>query len=103
MTSAYGFVEPHKSRFVELLRLGAGSADIHDSPICSGFAGVSRGFGCFIEREIARPEQHIKNICKYLKHLSPVTNILDVGCSTGGLTVALAWTFPSANVVGIDP
>lgn len=86
--------EPHLSRFSALVRDGAGSADI---------AGVDQDHAsseAFVSREVERAELHRRALVPMLRRLNPA-RILDVGCSTGGTTAALAASF-DADVVGID-
>jgi SAM-dependent methyltransferase len=87
--------EPYRAEFVRLINLGAAATDVLGTP---SYEGASPAF---IERELARPREHLRNICKYIRHLQPST-ILDMGCGTGGLTVALCAAFPSAQVFGVD-
>lgn len=86
--------EPHLSRFCALVRLGAGSADI------SGIDRDHAASEAFVAREVERAEQHRRSLIPLLRRLEP-GRILDVGCSTGGTTAALAASF-EADVVGID-
>ena len=88
--------EPYRTRFAELIRAGAASVDI------VGDSRTSLESDAFVARELRRPHDHAKNICAYLQRLNPA-RILDVGCGTGALCVALAATFPDATVVGVDP
>lgn len=86
--------EPHLSRFSALVKVGAGSADI------SGFDEDHAASEAFVAREVERAEQHRRSLIPLLRPLAP-DRILDVGCSTGGTTAALAASF-DADVVGID-
>jgi len=98
--------EPHRTRFIELVRRGAAARDIHDSDgvgdYDSRFDGrVSQRF---LEREIGRVAMHAQSLCAPLAaRLGRAPRILDVGCGTGGTTVALAMSSLAADeVVGID-
>lgn len=86
--------EPHLERFSALVKEGAGSADI------SGFDEDHAASEAFVVREVERAEQHRRSLIPLLRPLTP-DRILDVGCSTGGTTAALAASF-DADVVGID-
>jgi|SRR5579864_8726746 len=88
--------EPFRTQFIGAIRSGAAAVDVQDGR--SSETSVSLAF---IERELDRPYAHQKNICAWIKHLTPNT-IFDVGCGTGGLTVALAWTFPQASIEAFD-
>jgi SAM-dependent methyltransferase len=88
--------EPYRAEFVSLIRAGAAAVDIVGQRCGPGASDA------FIERELGRPREHARNICRYLRHLQPA-HILDVGCGTGALTVALAATFPHAHLTAIDP
>jgi SAM-dependent methyltransferase len=100
-------VEPYVSEFRRLVRLGAGAQDIH------GIAATERGFArctgatdAFIAREEARVELHQRGSCRLLEAaVGRVRRILDVGCSTGGASVAMALSSVLAPeaVVGVDP
>lgn len=86
--------EPYLSRFSALVKVGAGSADI---------VGIDQDHAAseaFVSREVERAEQHRRALVPLLRPLNP-GRILDVGCSTGGTTAALAASF-EADVVGID-
>jgi SAM-dependent methyltransferase len=96
------FQEPFRSRFLEQISVGAASQDIHDAPVEVGFAAAGHSASrAFVQREIDRPHVHVKNICQYIAGTS-ASRILDVGCGTAGLSVALAWTFPSARIESFD-
>lgn len=98
-----GFREPYRSQFRNMILAGAGRVDIQDSPRREGYAEEGRVTPPFLDRETNRVELHRSHICQYLKaHVQP-TRILDVGCGTAGLSVALALTFPVARVTGVDP
>ncbi len=85
-----------------LIRQGAGSQDI---------VGVDSPKGCesinqdFLKRELGRVEAHSNGFCKIIRESFPgkPRRILDLGCSTGGSTVALKKVFPKTFVVGVDP
>lgn len=98
--------EPHLARFVRLLEEGAAARDIHDSEGRGSYdsqpsGSISRGF---VERELARVEHHRRGFCATLEtKLGRAPTILDVGCGTGGTTVALATCRLGAErVVGVD-
>jgi SAM-dependent methyltransferase len=99
-------VEPHASQFTRLVRRGAGARDIQLETAASGFAQRTLASDAFVAREVARVEAHRRTLCSILEAFaSPSARILDVGCSTGGSTVALALTPSLAPelVVGVDP
>jgi SAM-dependent methyltransferase len=91
-----GLAEPFLTQFVQLVRRGAAA---HDMVITQGRAVVPSD--AFVNREVERAQFHARNVVRYLTQLHPL-RIVDVGCGTGGLTVALAATFPEAAVTGID-
>jgi SAM-dependent methyltransferase len=97
--------EPHASEFRRLVRMGAGARDVQGAATRSGFAKRTAASDAFVEREENRVRIHRGGTCRLLEAFVPrVAHILDVGCSTGGSTVALATSGlgPEA-VVGIDP
>jgi 2-polyprenyl-3-methyl-5-hydroxy-6-metoxy-1,4-benzoquinol methylase len=99
------FKEPHLSRFRGLILSGAGRQDVQDASTRDGYATEGGNPGeAFLNRELNRVSLHQQHICRYLRlrGLAPRT-ILDVGCGTGGLSVALALTFPGAKLTGIEP
>ena len=96
------FREPFRSQFVQALQLGAASADIQDISAQVGYAATGRASTAFLNRELERPYSHTANICHWIRHLTPVDRILDVGCGTAGLSLALAWTFPNAIIECFD-
>ncbi|MBV9085827.1 MAG: class I SAM-dependent methyltransferase [Acidobacteriaceae bacterium] len=95
------FEEPFLSQFIALITAGAGSQDIHDAPECIGYAQASDRDSRLVRNEIERAECHSRNICRYIPDMSP-RRILDVGCGTGALSVALALAFPAAQVEAFD-
>jgi SAM-dependent methyltransferase len=71
-----------------------------------GFATRTPGSDAFVAREEARVEMHQRSLCPLLESFAGRSpHILDVGCSTGGSTVAMALSEVLApdRVVGIDP
>jgi len=98
--------EPHRTRFIELIRRGAAARDIHDSEGVGDYDGRFDGEVSerFLEREIGRVAMHAQSLCAPLAaRLGRAPRILDVGCGTGGTTVALALSALAADeVVGID-
>lgn len=99
--------EPFRSQFAELIRLGAGGRDIHDAPSPRDYGTTaSVAADAFVERELGRVEAHQRSLCPILEDfVAPAPRILDVGCSTGGTTVALALSprLAASEVVGVDP
>ena len=86
--------EPHLSQFSALVKGGAGSADM------VGVDSDHAASDAFVAREVKRADQHRRSLVPMIRQLHP-GRILDVGCSTGGTTAALAASF-EADVVGID-
>ena len=97
------FEEPYCSEFRSLVVRGTGRIDIHDSPVKDGYALAGAASDRYIDREVYRVELHLKHICRSLKRSVDPTRLLDVGCGTGGLAVALGLTFPNGDVTGVDP
>lgn len=90
-------IEPYHAQFVDMVRSGAGQGDIHgqDSP-CT----VSEAF---IRRELDRPRLHRESMINLLvNHGVTGQRILDVGCSTGGTTAALASWYSTSKVLAQD-
>jgi 2-polyprenyl-3-methyl-5-hydroxy-6-metoxy-1,4-benzoquinol methylase len=100
--NAREFREPFRSRFIAVVKEGAASRDIHDVAFPVAYAKRSRPSASFLKRELERPYAHAQHICRWIQHLAPVERILDVGCGTAGLSLALAWTFPQATIDCFD-
>lgn len=97
--------EPYRSQFVELLNKGAAVQNIHDSPGTLGYAATHPASNEFAQRELARVDHHRRNACWLLEeYVGRVEKILDVGCGTGGFSVALASSpvLRPTRLVGID-
>jgi SAM-dependent methyltransferase len=99
--------EPYATRFREMIRSGAAHQDIHDASTAVGFATTtSRPSEAFIEREANRVEAHRRHLLPLLEEtVGPVDQVLDVGCSTGGTTIAMALSsqLNAKSVIGVDP
>jgi methylase of polypeptide subunit release factors len=99
--------EPYLSQFRRLVQAGAGKQDIHDSKEAAGYAATSPSASeAFIVREIGRVDLHRRSLCPLLEELvGAAASVLDVGCSTGGSTVALALSeeLNASEIVGVDP
>jgi len=99
-------VEPYASEFRRLVRLGAGARDIHGAGRDVGFARRTSASDAFVAREVARVETHRRSLCGLLEAFAGrAERVLDVGCSTGGSTVAMALSpvLAPVVVVGVDP
>ena len=99
--------EPYRSQFRDLICEGAGAQDVHDASAQVGYA-VARPqvSDAFIDREFGRVQMHQRGFVSLLENFAGrVETILDVGCSTGGGTVALALSsvLGTAEVIGVDP
>jgi 2-polyprenyl-3-methyl-5-hydroxy-6-metoxy-1,4-benzoquinol methylase len=103
----HAMAEPHATEFRRLLYLGAGACDVHGAKRQVGFARRTKAKEAFVARELARVERHREHSCRLLEEFvaTPARHILEVGCSTGGLAVALAQSSILApdKVVGLDP
>lgn len=97
--------EPYASEFRHLVRLGAGARDVHGTPE-AGYARRTHASDAFVEREVARVETHRHSSCAILEAFAGrAPRVVDVGCSTGGTTVAVALSSVLAPevTVGVDP
>jgi len=97
--------EQYRTQFVELLKEGAAVQDIHDSPAALGYAVTRGANNDFVQRELTRVDHHRRNACWLLEeYVGQVDRVLDVGCGTGGFSVAIASSprLRPKQVVGID-
>ncbi|SRR5579883_84242 len=103
----FAMAEPHASEFQRLIRLGAGARDIHDEEAREqGFARRTPPSDAFVAREQGRVDTHRRSSCAVLEAFAGrAERILDVGCSTGGSTVAMALSpvLAPTVIVGVDP
>jgi len=98
--------EPYLSQFVERVRDGAGTQDIHDAGCHTGYAVTTPAHEALIEREVKRVDLHRMALCPLLESaVGRAGRILDVGCGTGATAVALALSsvLRPVEVVGVDP
>ncbi len=99
--------EPWLSEFRNLVKAGASARDIHD-PDCRIAFATAGPSACeaFVDRELQRVSLHQKSLCPLLEaFVGKVDRVLDVGCGSGGTTVAIAQSavLRPVEVVGIDP
>jgi SAM-dependent methyltransferase len=99
--------EPYLTAFADLVRSGAGGKDIFDTRMGAWPSLVTETVSrSFVDREIGRVDLHRQSVCTLLEaHIGQADSVVDVGCSTGGATVALALsrTLWASEVVGVDP
>lgn len=99
--------EPFLSRFRAMILEGASGQDIHDAAQPRDRWPVSLAEQTrYVEREVGRVAAHQEHLLPLLeKFAGPSPSILDVGCSSGGTTVALALSeaLQATTVVGVDP
>jgi ubiquinone/menaquinone biosynthesis C-methylase UbiE len=98
--------EPYLTRFKQLILSGSASRDIHDAgdaPTAPGRDGA-RASAAFLMREVDRVRMHAAGLCVLLAdHIATAAMVLDVGCGTGGTTVALALSaLAPKRVIGVD-
>lgn len=95
---------PERHRFIELLREGAGAADVQDSEETRAAARSEPVNDEFLERELNRVNGHLRLLSQLRDHLpANPESILDAGCSTGAGSAALALTYPLSMITSIDP
>lgn len=98
--------EPFRTEFARLVQAGAGARDIHDSEAAGEYdsAGAAHASERFLQRELERVGVHAQSLCIPLaRRIGGAERILDVGCGTGGTTVALAGPeLHPGSVVGLD-
>jgi len=91
--------EPYLSQFVERVRGGAGTQDIHDADSHTAYAVTIAAHDALVEREVERVDLHRASLCPLLEAtVGSADRILDVGCGTGGTTVASPGTYQVANI-----
>lgn len=98
--------EPYRSEFIRLVRAGAAARDMHDSESAGSYDSLvdPHASARFLRRELERVELHARSVCDPLAaRIGHAGRILDVGCGTGGTTVALARSeLDAVEAVGID-
>ncbi|MFT3954845.1 MAG: class I SAM-dependent methyltransferase [Piscinibacter sp.] len=96
--------EPHRSEFVQMLQRGAGAQDIYGEGVAPPPLEVARP--AFVQRELGRVSMHLRGAASLLAaHGVRGERVLDVGCSTGGTTAAVALnpSIGAREVIGVDP
>jgi SAM-dependent methyltransferase len=96
---------PYAAEFRRLVRLGAGARDMHGT-VEVGFGLRTSASDAFVAREERRVETHRRSSCALLEEFAGrARRVLDVGCSTGGSTVAFALSRVLAPelAIGVDP
>lgn len=97
-------IEPHRSEFVQMLQRGAGAQDIYGEGVPPPPLEVARP--AFVQRELGRVSMHLRGAVSLLAaHGVRAERVLDVGCSTGGTTAAVALNaaIGAREVIGVDP
>lgn len=98
--------EPYRSEFARLVRAGAAARDIHDSQGAGDYDSFDAPHATarFLQRELERVELHARSVCVPLaQRIGGAARVLDVGCGTGGTTVALAGPeLGAVSVVGLN-
>jgi ubiquinone/menaquinone biosynthesis C-methylase UbiE len=98
--------EPYRSEFARLVQAGAGARDIHDTEAAGDYdrSDDPHASERFLQRELDRVLMHARSLCTPLaRRIGSADRVLDVGCGTGGTTVALSGPELHAGmVVGLD-
>lgn len=98
--------EPYLTRFKQLIQRGSASRDIHDAGDAAQApdAAAAPASEAFLMREVNRVQMHAAGLCMLLAdHIATAAMVLDVGCGTGGTTVALALSaLAPKRVIGVD-
>jgi SAM-dependent methyltransferase len=90
----------------QLVADGAGTLDIHEPGVSTPYTKSIRPSHRYVERELARVALHRGSLVPLLLDtVGRAERVLDVGCSTGGSTVALALSHElgASEIVGVDP
>lgn len=101
-----GIREPYRSHFIALLEKGAASQDIFDESSKLQETDDVEASPEFIRRELDRVAMHSRGFVALLAaHGVACRRVLDVGCSTGGSTAAIALSaaLHPSEVFGVDP
>jgi len=98
--------EPYRSQFIDLIRKGAGTLDIHDTEADTPFTLTVPAYEALVEREVQRVDIHVHSFNAIIEtYIGQADSILDVGCGTGATTVAMALSeiIDAKEVIGADP
>lgn len=98
--------EPFRSQFIQLLQRGAGEQDIHSGATAVAPQDPVTLSPAFLQRELDRVAMHLRGAVSLLAaHRVAARQVLDVGCSTGGTTAAVALSpeIAASEVIGVDP
>ena len=74
--------EPYLSQFVERVRDGAGTQDIHDAGCHTGYAVTTPAHEALIEREVKRVDLHRVALCPLLESAVVLRDSRNTGART---------------------
>lgn len=98
--------EPYRSQFVQMLQRGAGAQDIYAEGVAAAPQPFEQVRPAFVKRELDRVNLHLRGVVSLMvAHGVIAPRVLDVGCSTGGTTAAVALNaaIGAREVIGVDP